>query len=63
LPLYATILLISLVHAPYTAEARYTLPVRPARLVFVAITADFVLRSMRVKFLEGVPIVKRELKT
>lgn len=36
LPLYSTVLTITAMYAPYTAEARYTLPARPAMLVFVA---------------------------
>jgi 4-amino-4-deoxy-L-arabinose transferase-like glycosyltransferase len=36
LPLYATVVVITLIYAPYFTEARYTLPARPAFLVFVA---------------------------
>jgi hypothetical protein len=36
LPLYLTVLLITAIYAPYTVEARYTLPARPVMLCFVA---------------------------
>ena len=36
LPLYLAIFVITAMYAPYTAESRYTLPARPAMLVFVA---------------------------
>ena len=36
LPLYATVLGISVFYAPYPQEARYTLPARPAMMVFIA---------------------------
>jgi 4-amino-4-deoxy-L-arabinose transferase-like glycosyltransferase len=36
LPLYLAVFVITAMYAPYTAEARYTLPARPAMLVFVA---------------------------
>ncbi|HJZ12192.1 MAG TPA: glycosyltransferase family 39 protein, partial [Acidobacteriota bacterium] len=36
LPLYLTVLLVTIIHAPYTTEARYTLPARPVMLFFVA---------------------------
>jgi len=36
LSLYLSVIVITLVYAPYTAEARYTLPARPAMIVFIA---------------------------
>jgi hypothetical protein len=36
LPLYLTVFLITFMYAPYTVEARYTLPARPVMLCFVA---------------------------
>ena len=36
LPLYLTVVLITFIYAPYTVEARYTLPARPVMLCFVA---------------------------
>jgi hypothetical protein len=36
LPLFLTVVLITFIYAPYTVEARYTLPARPVMLCFVA---------------------------
>ncbi len=45
LPLYLTVIVITLIYAPYTAEARYTLPARPAMIIFIgALVATAVKR-------------------
>jgi hypothetical protein len=36
-PLYSTVVLFTLIYAPYTKEARYTLPARPAMIVFATV--------------------------
>lgn len=38
LPLYTSMVLITVIYAPHLAEARYTLPVRPVLMLFVAAT-------------------------
>ena len=43
-PLYFTVLLITLLYAPYTVEARYTLPARPVMLCFVAASLVWIAR-------------------
>ena len=40
LPLYATVIGITLFYAPYTPEARYTLPARPEMMALIAIAAS-----------------------
>ncbi|PWT94072.1 MAG: hypothetical protein C5B54_00655 [Acidobacteria bacterium] len=47
LPLYLTIIIITLFHIPYVVEARYTLPARPIMLIFVAATILNFVRYLR----------------
>jgi 4-amino-4-deoxy-L-arabinose transferase-like glycosyltransferase len=44
MPLFATIVLVTLIYAPITVEARYTLPARPAMIVFAALALSTALR-------------------
>ena len=46
LPLYTWVIFITLMYAPYTPEARYTLPARPVMLFFVAVLITVVLRRI-----------------
>ena len=57
-PLYATIFFITLMYAPYTAEARYTLPARPVLILFAGFTFTLLLEkfaSLRMKRIEESP--------
>ncbi|HYP26514.1 MAG TPA: glycosyltransferase family 39 protein [Blastocatellia bacterium] len=45
IPLYATVSVITLMYAPYTAEARYTLPARPALILFAGFTFTYLLEK------------------
>jgi 4-amino-4-deoxy-L-arabinose transferase-like glycosyltransferase len=47
LPALGGIIVVTLIYAPYTAEARYTLPVRPVMMLFVASTIHFVVARLR----------------
>ncbi len=47
LAIYASIVLITLLYAPVPIEARYTLPVRPAMILFVAATLVFLYQRVR----------------
>lgn len=44
-PLYLWVLFVTLMYAPYTPEARYTLPARPIMLFFVAVLITFLLQK------------------
>lgn len=58
IPLYAAILFITLMYAPYTAEARYTLPARPVLILFAGFTFTLLLEkftSLRMKRIEESP--------
>jgi hypothetical protein len=46
-PLFGSIVLVTLIYAPYLAEARYTLPVRPILMLFVATTICVVAERAR----------------
>jgi len=49
LPFYLTIVTVTLIHIPYIVEARYTLPARPAMLLFVAYTLASAFDAVRSK--------------
>jgi xanthine/uracil permease len=58
IPLYATIFFITLMYAPYAAEARYTLPARPVLILFAGFTFTLVLEkfaSLRMKRIDESP--------
>lgn len=46
-PLFGSIMLVTLIYAPYLAEARYTLPVRPMLMLFVATTVYVVAERVQ----------------
>lgn len=46
-PLFGSIILVTLIYAPYMAEARYTLPVRPILMLFVATTIYVAARRLQ----------------
>lgn len=53
IPLLATIILITVIYAPYTAEARYTLPARPALVAFVGFAVGALVKRFRfMRYLE-----------
>jgi 4-amino-4-deoxy-L-arabinose transferase-like glycosyltransferase len=45
-PLYATIFVITVIYVPYTLEARYTLPARPAMIILDAVALIFVFQKV-----------------
>lgn len=47
LPALGGIIVVTLIYAPYTAEARYTLPVRPVLMLFIATAIHFVVTRLR----------------
>jgi hypothetical protein len=47
LPLYMTVVLTTVVYMPYTAEARYTLPARPAMIIFGVLAGASLVRRFR----------------
>lgn len=50
LPLYATVVLFTVMYAPYNVEARYTLPARPVMAVFIGIALSqlvIIVRNLR----------------
>jgi len=47
LPFYLSIIWITIAYAPYTAEARYTLPLRPIMIIFGAITLFWIIDKSR----------------
>lgn len=59
MPLYATIILITLFYSPYTLEARYTLPARPAMIIFVASAAFSAFTFLRGRRNQSVRVAGR----
>jgi 4-amino-4-deoxy-L-arabinose transferase-like glycosyltransferase len=59
MPLYATVILITLFYAPYTLEARYTLPARPAMIIFVSGAAFSVFTFLRGRRNQAVRVAAR----
>jgi hypothetical protein len=57
-PLFGSIMLVTLIYAPYLAEARYTLPVRPILMLFVATTICVVAERVQ-SVLSRTPAVGR----
>lgn len=49
-PLFGSIMLVTLIYAPYLAEARYTLPVRPILMLFVGTSLYVAARRLQTVF-------------
>lgn len=49
-PLFGSMMLVTLIYAPYLTEARYTLPVRPILMLFVATTLFVAARRLQTVF-------------
>jgi hypothetical protein len=56
LPLYLIVVMVTLIYAPYTAEARYTMPVRPVMLCFLACAVIIIFQ--RIHLLPQQPLVR-----